>query len=232
MAGFPVEVAAEAAPTAGFHGESGNHEGVVAMKSDHSGFTLLELLIVITISAALVILLGQLYRLVGKTSFSLFSANDDWVFEQFLRKQLWFSDQRFFKLGLRKYQAQEIIFASRLSARYGQDGPPVLVRYRYEPSSNALLYTEVTIPPWWAEQYKSLSLYSLFHGRQERFQETALSHLDNFSFSFFDGQQWHDKWLIDTAPPNLIKLRFQRTGDTQEMLLETRALFFSTPSGF
>ena len=96
------------------------------------GFSLLELVVVVTISAGLIILLSLLYRNIRFTGEALKSVETDWTAELFMRKQLLYRDERFDAFGLFQGEPDAVRFVTRFSARYGNAGPPVYVRYRYD----------------------------------------------------------------------------------------------------
>jgi prepilin-type N-terminal cleavage/methylation domain-containing protein len=109
--------------------ESADYSGSSARASvPAGGFSLLELLVVITISAAMVVFLGLLYRNVLFTGTALQAVESDWLVERFLRRQLAFRDGRFDDLGVFYGSSVELGFVSRYSARYLASGPPVCVR--------------------------------------------------------------------------------------------------------
>jgi prepilin-type N-terminal cleavage/methylation domain-containing protein len=203
------------------------------MKNKHaSGFSLLELLIVITISGALIVFISQLYRMVGDTANTLFSNNKQWLFERFIRKQLWFLDRRFVQSDLFECRSQEMIFVSQYSAKYALSGPPVLTKYFYDDSLNTLFYTEAIIPPWWNDAAKNFRHSDLFNTLSTQWKTTAITQVKDFKLSYFDGKKWSNTCFPGTLFPVLIKLQFSKTGVAAELIMETRGLSYSMPSGF
>ncbi|WP_031433495.1 type II secretion system protein GspJ [Methylomarinum vadi] len=200
-------------------------------KSYTKGFSLLELLVVITISSALIIFLSQLHRMVGHAAQTLFSNNDDWLFERFARKQFWHLDSNLLTSELTHWHRDEIIFVSRYSARYALDGPPALVRYHLDDSKNAIVYTETLLPPWWDGQLERFRHRDLFQASEGQWQSNALTQVEDFSFSFFNGTRWGDTWDSGEQLPALVKMQFSKGGMHTELVLETKALSFSIPSG-
>jgi len=201
-------------------------------KNCFSGFSLLELLIVITISSTLILFIAQLYRMVGQTVNTLFSNNDQWLFERFIRKQTWFMDHRFYQDKLFSLNSHDLIFVSQYSAQYALAGPPTLVKYHYDDDANTLFYSEMAIPPWWDDKLKYFRHDELFNSQNPQWHSIAINKIDDFSFSYFDGKNWDDRWSSTTQLPLLVKMQFTRTGAAIELILETKGLSYSMPSGF
>ena len=194
------------------------------------GFTLLELIVVVAISAGLIAMLGLLYRQMIFTGEGLKSVDSDWNVQQFLRRQLLLRDDRFAALGLFTGIPDELRFVSRYSARFGSAGPPVVARLQFDPNDGALRYSEVNMPPWWNEDLDAFSIRSLLEVQDQDhlFQLDLMSRLQRFEISYFDREAnaWVDRWTAESGFPLLIRLRLQRQGTPMEWLISTQALRF------
>jgi len=138
-----------------------------------SGFTLLELLVVVVLSAALVALLGLVYRQVQQAGEALTSVESDWQVQMFLRRQLVARDERFDALALTTGESTRLRLVTRYSAAYAMAGPPVLAHYEFEPNQERLVYRETPLPPWWLEgqtpaEFRALALAEASRAQQPR----------------------------------------------------------------
>ena len=194
------------------------------------GFTLLELIVVVVISAGLVAMLGLLYRQLIFTGESLRSVDSDWNVQQFLRRQLFLRDDRFTSLGLFIGTPDELRFVSRYSARFASSGPPVVSRYQYDPNTGILRYTEVVMPPWWNEDLDDFSIRSLLDSQNQEaiYQSDLMSRLQGLEIAYFDAEtnSWLDRWGGKEDFPLMLRLRVERMGTVTEWLISTHSLRF------
>ncbi len=124
------------------------------------GFTLLELLVVVLISVALIVFLSSLYRTVGRTVVMLDNIEDEWRTEQFMRRQYLLAHRASVDFDLFEGTRDSLSFVSYKSARHGEHGPPMLVRYRFAPEEARLVYQERSLPAWW-QRSSSLNFSAL-----------------------------------------------------------------------
>ncbi len=194
------------------------------------GFTLLELIVVVVISAGLVAMLGLLFRQLIFTGEGLRSVDSDWGVQLFLRRQLLLRDERFAALQLFTGSPDELQFVSRYSARYASSGPPVVSRIQFDPNDGVLRYTETRMPPWWSDDLDAFSIRALLDSQDQGslFQLDLMSRLQHFELGYFDREanSWVDRWSAETGFPLLIRLRLQRLGTTMEWLISTQSLRF------
>ena len=187
-------------------------------------------MVVTAISAGLVLFLGLLYRNLLFTGEALQSAESDWKLENFLRMQLAFRDERFDRLGLFHGASHELRFVSLYSARYLADGPPVYVRYRFDPNSGRLEYRETDMLPWWQDDIsiQSFELTLLSEMDVNGWSEVVMSELQTFQWSFFDFERgaWQNDWALEDQAPLLLRLDFQRVGKPFQWQMATRSLRF------
>jgi len=194
------------------------------------GFTLLELIVVVVISAGLIAMLGLLYRQLIFTGEGLRSVDSDWNVQSFLRRQLLLRDSRFAALQLFTGTPDELRFVSRYSARFASSGPPVVAHLQFDPNDDVLRYTETIMPPWWSDDLDAFSIRSLLDSQDQgsAFQVNLMSKLQHFELGYFDREAngWVDRWTAETDFPLLIRLRLQRLGTTMEWLISTQSLRF------
>lgn len=195
------------------------------------GFSLLELLVVVTISAGLIILLSLLYRNIRFTGEALRSTESDGTVELFMRKQLLYRDERFDALGLFQGAPDDVRFITRFSARYGNAGPPVYAHYRYDGNDSLLVYEEVDMPPWWIDdadiRLDSVNLeYKLL---DEAWKTTVFKAIGGFSFYYRGAADpdWRDSWRSLDSVPRLVKMDYSRLGQQTTLVMETQGLSFS-----
>ena len=124
------------------------------------GFTLLELLVVVAVSAALIALLGLVYRQVQRTGQGLGAAESDWQVQVFLRRQIAARDERFDPLALNEGDTTSLRLVSRYSAAHAMAGPPVLAHYLFLPNQERLVYRETPLPPWWTDGQSAVAFRS------------------------------------------------------------------------
>jgi len=199
------------------------------------GFTLLELLVVVLISVALIAFLSSLYRTVGRTVVVLDNIEDEWRTEQFMRRQYLLAHQASVDFDLFEGTRDSLSFVSYKSARHGEHGPPVLVRYQFAPEEARLVYRERPLPPWW-QGSRSLNFSSLLTAQDGWWEETALRQVGSVGFRYLvpgiDSDPWREDWNNRKALPQLVRVRIERARESRDVVMETGVLSFSTPSGF
>ena len=199
------------------------------------GFTLVELLVVILIATTLVVFLTALYRMVGRTAVGLSKMGDEWTASQFMRRQYLLLHPATLDFGLFRGNETELAFVSYVSARHGETGPPVLVRYRYEPDRGRLLYEEADLPPWWQDNAPSLN-EQLFALIGDWWQDTVYVQIDSLRFGYaapaLTGNQWQTRWDQSNSEPQLVRIELTRLGTRRSLVLETGVLSSSMHSGY
>ena len=199
------------------------------------GFTLLELLVVVAVSAVLIALLGLVYRQVQRTGQGLGAVESDWQVQVFMRRQLAARDERFDNLDLTSGDPTSLQLVSRYSAAHAMAGPPVLAQYLFRPNEGSLVYRETPLPPWWlegqtGEEFRSTALADATLVAQE---QNLLEGVAALTFGYGDGSEagWRDSWLLfaDSEPPPLLRLRFDRLGNPVEWMMPTRHLRYALP---
>ena len=148
-----------------------------------SGFTLLELLISVTIASGIIVLLTLVMRTALHSIAGAEGDVDSWQAQQFVRKQI---AARLSADAFLLADSTELAFVTSLSARYGDIGPRVMVLYQYDRTEQALSYREITLPPLWEETDSTFRDYlgRLKAGQGEGWQDQILTDLSEFQFSY------------------------------------------------
>jgi len=195
------------------------------MNKPQTGFTLLEMVVVIALSAIIIIYLAQLQRMTGRISVALKTIDNDWNAQQFIRKQLWHSQQiplntepSFFG------EETRFDFITRYSAKQGSYGPYVLASYQYDEQQQQLKYQEKQLANYWLEKSTTT---------QYQTQElTAIKQVDNLKIKYQDKEQnWTTQWNKKEAP-KLVQITYTKGGQNQQFIIETQVLSFSMHSGY
>lgn len=200
------------------------------------GFTLLELLLVVVVSAAVIALLALMYRQVQRTGQALAAVESDWQLQVFLRRQLLARDERFDPLELTGGDASSLRLVTRYSATHAMAGPPVLAHYQFLPNEEQLVYRETPLPPWWLEgqtpaEFRTLAFAEETLGQAPR---VLLEGVSALSFDYGDGSDtaWRSAWAdgAEAEPPALVRLRFSRLGLAVDWTMPTRLLRYALPA--
>jgi prepilin-type N-terminal cleavage/methylation domain-containing protein len=207
-------------------------------RSRSRGFTLLEMLVVVLLSLVLIGLLTTLYQMVGRTLITLQSHESSWIAEQFLRRQYLAVHPATVDEDLFAGGPTSMSFVSRKSARYGEHGPPVWVRYRYVPAEGRLEYREHDLLPWWETEGANPFPERPSWDKRVWWEDTIFAGVQSAEFSYFspDAQQvqwqWLTQWHRTAAIPQLVRIQFSVAGERRMVVLETGVLSSFMPSGY
>lgn len=193
-----------------------------------SGFTLIETLVVMTISIGLVVLMAMLFRSVGLAAIVLKGDDREWIVQTLLREQL----SRGFNLPNKTWiegSAHQLTFLTWKSRITGLEGKPVIAQYRFEPGARALNYREAVLPAWWGDRPWP-ALNQLAADLEAAPPVKLLGTVDALSFNFIAADasdleevRWQAFWQQSNLPPKLIVLRIN--GVRESMLwLDVRAI--------
>ena len=201
-----------------------------------SGFTLLELVVAVALSAAVIAMSAQLQSVVYDAGNAAANGDRDWSTELFIRSQVRLAtheldDQAKIFVGER----HRFRFLSSRSVLYGK-GVLVAATYSFQSSSQTLQYEEAVVPPWWDD---TLLAYgkdpAIWWHQDERrsWRGTVFSGVLEAEFSFWDyeAQAWQEYWNGSEGFPSLVRLRLEDSQQTREFIIEPEASFFSMSSG-
>lgn len=174
----------------------------------HRGFTLMEVVIAMALSALVVMMAVGLYSTVQRAGTSIVSAQRVWIAQQFLRGQLANQDQTLNKtFNLVRFERDRLTFVTRKSALYGHDGPPVVAFYRID--HGELRYREVPLPPWWKlEDRESQFDLERLRGSPTAYEGALFAIPANGGFNRWDrdSRDWVERWTDESALPPLVRL--------------------------
>ena len=197
------------------------------------GFTLIEILVVLTLSLGMVLTVTQLYRATGRTLQSLRGIDREWQLQHSLRSQARALYLVTDTPQLRLYgDDRQLILPTWQSRRTGRDGPPVLARYRYDSSQRSLYYQEIPLPPPWADDPSQLDSQSLGQSLDQRHDTLLLNGMEEARFEylanaedFSSGRTWMNNWGSEQAQsaPLRARLSFERGGRRYEFWLPLNA---------
>ena len=203
-----------------------------------AGFTLIEVLIALTIAAITIGVGVALYQSVGRATQGGRVAERDWVTEQFLRRQAAEADRDLqTRLSLGRESSTEFGFVTRRSAQWGERGPPVLAVWRYDAITGALDYREAALPPWWPEDRNvQLVEYGELATIAERgvWQGRIFSDVARLKFTYWDERRkiWQSEDTDPSALAPVVRLEIAHAGTERTYAFETRgASSFSSSSG-
>ena len=199
---------------------------------NQKAFTLIELLVAIFLATAIILLLGQLYKMTAHSATALKTVATDWQVEQFIRQQMWRQHQEL-NQQLKQFigDRQTLQFASRYSAAHSDSGPFIKANYQYNANKQTLEYSEQPYVEWWTKT-----------GREKIASATTkptnksiiiLKQIKNLRFTYLDSHKhWKNTWKQQKQLPQLIKIDYLRGGKKQTLILEPQVLSYSTASGF
>lgn len=185
------------------------------------GFTLLELIVALTLSTLVVVLAVSLYATVQRAGNGIVNAQRDWVALQFLRTQLAHQDRTLNKtFSLVRMERDRLAFITRKSAQFGLGGPPVLAIYRLD--SGAMLYREIALPGWWGLDGRE-GQFDLDRLRESReaFDGKPFVTSADAAFTYWDRaeRQWRDELRSRDSLPSTVRL-----AGKQEVVMPTSGL--------
>ena len=200
------------------------------------GFTLLEVLVALGISALIIFLAVTLYQTVLRAGETVRGGHRVWVAEQFLRAQAYEADPELVKrFGVMRGGVESFSFVTHKSAQFGDNGPPMFVTYRYDQATHALVYDEVPMPGWWRAKpgdfhftYDDLR----YAAGDEVWHDTLFSDLAAVRFSYWDGE--HERWVDDlnTTTDLPLAVRLALSGPlARTIVLESAVSSLSSSSG-
>lgn len=185
------------------------------------GFTLLELIVALTLSTLVVTLAVALYATVQRAGTGIVNAQRDWVALQFLRTQLAHQDRALNKtFSLVRMERDRLAFVTRKSAQFGLGGPPVLALYRLD--GGVLSYREVALPAWWGiTDRESQFDFDRLRETQEAYDGALFTTPTDAAFAYWDGAErsWRDELRRHDSLPSTLRL----TGK-QEVVMPTSSL--------
>lgn len=187
------------------------------------GFTLLELLLSLFISSLLVGLLGLVFKNVQHAATSIESANASIYFESFLRKQLFFREERFDQLNLLVLEPRRIAFVTGFSAARGHLAGPHYVSYEFDPNADQLVYREIPLTAWWKERG---DIDGWRTGIQQRLKRdgrrfVAFDEVGGIQFDYGYGDRFSD-FVDGDELPGLLRLRWQTLEGVRELIAGLR----------
>ena len=190
------------------------------------GFTLIEILVAVTIATAIVVLATRIWQTVNQAGVILTSQGGDWNAERFLRKQLLLAVTEPAALRLFEGRRDDLMFVTRHSAAAGDAGAPVVAYYRYDDATRSLTYQERVAPPTWtstlAQDLRPARFRDEFAEHRER-AATLFAGLDEARFGYhnaFSAQPWAEEWRDTPVAPTLLRLQLSRAGQERAVLLE------------
>jgi prepilin-type N-terminal cleavage/methylation domain-containing protein len=189
------------------------------------GFTLLEVIIALAIMGAVVATAIAVQNSVITTGYRLSSGNQDWTAERFLRAQVESYDEELTKrLDVATFEYNEVSFVAHRSGQFGDAGPPVVVRYDFDPGAQQLDYEEVEVPPTWTgagdlRAFRTAQRAGLT--QPNTWRTTVYRALERGAFSFWDSGQelWVDQWTSSTPPP-AVRLSLWTLAGRRDIILE------------
>ena len=190
------------------------------------GFTLIEVLVTLAISTAIVLLVTRVWQSVNQAGIILSSQGADWNAEKFLRKQLLLALTDPMTTRLFDGRADELMFVTRVSAAAGGEGPPVIAYYRYDPASLSLTYQERIAPPVWTSAFAEDLRPARFRGEfshQRARAVTLFAGLDEARFGYHSvdsRERWGDAWRDRPIAPRLLRLELARAGQEKAIVMD------------
>ena len=201
------------------------------------GFTLIEMILALTLGMALVILASGVYSNLQRIATRSLDMQNDWLTQNFIRQQIEAADMEL----NRKFKAivaepDSFSFISRYSAQFGQQHRPVFVTYRYDASAKTLWYREITIPPEWmkadADPRQQLQLWRRgnWAGSYENF---LWRNIDGWKIEYWQvaNKNWSEQWSQENFMPGLMRWRWQQAGRARGLAMGGGVLSLSFASG-
>ncbi len=202
-----------------------------------SGFTLIEIMVVLLICLGLVTLMTTLYQSVGKSAIALRGGQQEWNVQQQMREQL----LHLFNIPANLSnipvnvnppvagQSDDLYLASWQSGADASSGKPVLGYYHYEANEGTLYYQETPLPAWWQNNATVFNPSQLQSDVRATPSRKVLTGVDSLEFFYLkkgaaDMRQeyWERDWR-DPVSPVLIQLQFTKAGRNYTIWFETRS---------
>ena len=208
------------------------------MASSNRGFTLLELLISMSIAMTLILLSSELYQAVNRFGNQRLNTLRDFGAEQFVRNQYEFADsalnERLQAVIIRR---DELSFISRRSAQWGLEQRPVLVTYKFNAATNTIAYTEQGLGAWWgrSEEVMRAELENLrYNTVSDSYKNTIFTNVEEFKMQFWDSvkRRWINEWSERKSIPPIARLTIKQLNETREIVLAGGVLSWSSVYGF
>jgi general secretion pathway protein J len=198
-----------------------------------AGFTLIEVLIAMTLLGIMVVLLFSSMKICAdswqKGEDKITKVNEVAVVYQFFQhhlstaKPLWddFSDENKIKVFAFQGKSQELQFVSAFPASAKKSGLQLFSLKLINHGNEQII--QVSITPFFPSA----------EGEAWRKEEvTLLRHVRNFSLSYFgsdDAQTegiWQEDWLVKESQPRLVKIKIERDDDSYwpEMIVELKSV--------
>ena len=191
-----------------------------------TGFTLIEVLVTLAISTAIVMLVTRIWQTVNQAGIILSSQGADWRAERFLRTQLLLALSEPNAARLFEGRDDDVMFVTRVSAAAGSGGAPVLAYYRYDAATRSITYQERVAPPTWTSASAEDLGVARFRGEFAAARAAAVTlfaGLDGARFAYrgFDPKaSWDSSWRGRPLGPRLLRLELARAGQAKEIVLE------------
>ncbi|MGD9650592.1 MAG: type II secretion system protein J [Dongiaceae bacterium] len=163
----------------------------------NKGFTLLEAVLGLAITALVLVFALSLYRGVVSSTAQLLAADEEIATEQFVRQQLSNINAPLTrKMSAFSGKRQEIKFISASTAL----GEPAHVTYRFDAGAQILHYEEAALQK--------------NHGA---WQTVIFSGVNAVEWKYFDAstQQWLNEWRDPASLPTLAELRWTKKGQAE-----------------
>jgi len=186
----------------------------------HSGFTLVEILIALTLFSLILLLVFSSLHAAGRNweiSAKQIEMSDEFrLTSQFIRKNLaqtvpliWINGKER-KIAFAG-ESDEINFVAPLPSHRGGGGLSLLTLKTSEGEENKklMLYYQMAVP-----EYQS---FDINYSDDEINSAVLVEDIDNVEFSYFGSEQpddtpdWHDDWNIEDRLPLLVRLKINTT---------------------
>ena len=205
----------------------------MALRKPSEGFTLIEVLIAMTLLGIMVVLLFSSMKICAdsweKGEDKITEVNDVAVVYQFFQhhlstaKPLWddFSDEDKIKVFAFQGKKQELQFVSSFPASARKSGLQLFSLKLINDGNEQVI--QVSITPFFPSA----------EGEEWRKEEvTLLRHVRNFSLSYFGSDDyqnegiWQEDWLLKESQHRLVKIKIEREGNNfwPEMVVELKSV--------
>lgn len=206
------------------------HCGCNSVRTGMSGFTLIEIMVVLLICLGLVTLMTTLYQSVGKSAIALRGGQQEWNVQQQMREQL----LHLFNIPSNAGhpvagQSAELYLASWQNGADAASGKPVLGYYHYVAKERTLYYQEAPLPAWWQDNAPAFDPLRLQPDVRAAPSRKLLTGVDSLAFVYLEKsaagarpEHWAHEWQSSVVP-RIIQLQFAKAGRNYTIWLETRA---------